>query len=169
MAVLLLLGLIFLVLRYATKPLSRFIARLDFSIRWKLEASITVIAGLFLLVTLIHVHAMNFMHDELHDIQDLGPSQAQAVFRAVNELEDTNHSLFFKLIPYLDVLGVLAAATIGAAVAWSVIIPVHTMTQGMRRMASGDFSEDVEVENGDELGDLADSINQTAEDLSKLQ
>ena len=167
MAVLLLLGLIYLVLRYATKPLSRFISRLDVSIRWKLEVSISVIAALFLIVTLIHVHSMNFMHDELHDIQDMGPSQSQAVFRAVNELEDTNHSFFFELIPYLDVLGVLVAATIGAAMAWSVIDPVHKMTQGMRRMASGDFSE--EVESGDELGDLADSINQTAEDLSKLQ
>ncbi len=168
-AVILLLGLIYVVLRYSTKPLSRTIARLGYSIRWKLAVAITVIAGLFLIVTLIHVQAMNFMHDELHDIQELGPSQPHAVFRAVNELEDTNHSFFFELIPFLDVLGVLAAVTIGAAMAWLVIDPVHVMRRGMQRMAAGDFSESVKVENEDELGELADSINETAEDLSKLQ
>ncbi|MDA0769602.1 MAG: histidine kinase [Chloroflexi bacterium] len=167
--IILLLGLIYLVLRYSIRPLSRFIARLGYSIRWKQEVAITVIAGLFLMVTFIHVQAMNFMHDELHTIQDLGPSQFQEVYQAVNELEDTNHTFFFKLIPYLDVLGVLTAATVGAAMAWSVIDPVHVMRRGMQRMASGDFSESVNVENEDELGELADSINETAGDLFKLQ
>ena len=131
--------------------------------------AIIVIAALFLLVTLIHVAAMNFMHNELDDIQELGASQHQEMLREVDELVDTNHSFFFRLMPYLDVLGVLAAATVGGAMAWSVIDPVHLMRQGMRRMASGDFSETVQVDNDDELGDLADSINETAEDLSKLQ
>ena len=39
----------------------------------------------------------------------------------------------------------------------------------MRRIASGDFSQPVVVENGDELGELADRINDTARDLGKLQ
>jgi nitrogen fixation/metabolism regulation signal transduction histidine kinase len=167
--IILLLGLIYLVLRFGTKPLARFIARLGYSIRWKLEVAIAVIAGLFLVTTLIHVHSMNFMHDELHEIQDLGPASASDVLKAVDELEDTNHTFFFQLIPYLDVLGVLMAATVGAAMAWSVIDPVHVMRGGMRRMASGDFSESVNVENGDELGELAESINETAVDLSRLQ
>ena len=123
--VILLLGLIYLVLRYATKPLSRLIARLGYSIRWKLEVATTVIAALFLIVTFIHVQAMNFMHAGLDDIQGMGPSQTQEVFRAASELAETNHSFFFTMIPYLDVLGVLAAATVGTAMAWSVIDPVH--------------------------------------------
>ena len=71
-AVIFLLGLAYLVLRYSIEPLSQFIARLGYSIRWKQEVAITVIAGLFLIVTFIHVQAMNFMHDELHTIQELG-------------------------------------------------------------------------------------------------
>ena len=39
----------------------------------------------------------------------------------------------------------------------------------MRRFASGDFSRPVEVENRDELGELAESINQTGQDLGTLQ
>jgi two-component system sensor histidine kinase DegS len=131
--------------------------------------AITVIAALFFIATLIHVHAMKFMHNELHDIQDIGAYEPEVVLSLVNELEDTNHSFFFTLIPYLDVLGVLAAATVGAAMAWAVIDPLQAMRRGMQRMGSGDFSQTVQVENRDELGDLADSINHTADDLSKLQ
>ena len=51
-----------------TKPLSRVIARLRYSIRWKFEIGIAVIALLFLIFSLIQIGAMNFMHDELHTI-----------------------------------------------------------------------------------------------------
>ena len=53
--------------------------------------------------------------------------------------------------------------------AWSVIDPVRRMGQGMRRIGSGDFSQRVQVENQDELGELASSINSTAQKLDKLQ
>ena len=60
---LVLVGVIYLVLRLATKPLSRIIARLGYSIRWKFEICVVAIAGLFLVVSLIQIGAMNFMHD----------------------------------------------------------------------------------------------------------
>ena len=63
-----LLGVIYLVLLVTTKPLSRVIARLRYSIRWKFEIGIAVIALLFLIFSLIQIGAMNFMHDELHTI-----------------------------------------------------------------------------------------------------
>ena len=66
-------------------------------------------------------------------------------------------------------LGVLGAAAIGGAMAWSVIDPVRRMEQAMARIASGDFSKPVHVENRDELGELADRINQTSHDLARLQ
>ena len=69
----------------------------------------------------------------------------------------------------LPLLGVLGAGGLGAALAWSVIGPVNSMGQAMRRFASGDFSTPVDVENRDELGELAGSINQTGEDLARLQ
>lgn len=52
--------------------------------------------------------------------------------------------------------------------AWSVIEPVRRMEQDMQRIASGDFSEPVHVENQDELGELAGRINQTSADLAAL-
>ena len=106
---LLLIGIIYLVLRVTTKPLSRTIARLRYSIRWKFEVGIAAIAVLFLIVSLIQIGAMNFMHDGLHDIQDLmaearGPGLAGPamndpaltdsrgrVIPAINNLEGTHH------------------------------------------------------------------------------
>ena len=91
------------------------------------------------------------------------------VFFAINALEDTHHGAFYRLLPFLGVLGVLGAASVGGAMAWSVIEPVRRMEQAMRRIASGDFSQPVQVENRDELGELAVRINETAQDLARLQ
>ena len=166
----LLLGIIFLVLRTTTKPLAQFIARLGYSIRWKFEVGIATIAVLFLIVTLIQIGAMNFMHGGLHDIQELMAARDRtAVFPAINNLEDTHHGPFYRLLPFLGVLGVLGAAAVGGAMAWSVIDPVRRMEQAMQRLAAGDFSQPVFVENQDELGELAARINQTSDDLARLQ
>ena len=161
-----LLALIYLVLRFATKPLSRVIARLGYSIRWKFESGIVAIAVLFLVISLIQIQAMDFMHSELHDIQAMEPREG---FHAVFDLEDTQHGFFFSLLPFLGVLGVVGSAVLGGAMAWSVIDPVRRMEQGMRRIASGDFSQPLEVENQDEMAELANRINDTARDLARLQ
>ena len=134
-AVTLLLGLTYLLLRFATGPLSLFIARIGYSIRWKFEIAIAVIAALVLAVGLISFDAMDFMHQGLHDIQELGPGQPLAALRAVDELGDTQHGPLFSLMPVFSVLGVIAAATLGAAMARSVIEPVRRMEEGMHRLA----------------------------------
>ena len=169
LSVVLLLGLTYLLLRFATAPLSLLIARVGYSIRLKFEIAIGLIAALVLAVGLISFGAMDFMHQGLHDIQDMGASQPIDVLRAVDELEDTQHGPLFKLMPVFSVLGVIVAATLGAAMAWSVIDPVRRMEGAMQRIASGDFAEPVEVVNRDELGGLATQINQTAVELARLQ
>ena len=166
-SVILLLGVLCLLLRFATKPLARFIARLACSIRWKFEIAIAIIATVSLFTGLISVGAMSSMHTELHEIQELGASRPAEVLHAVNELEDIQHGLLFTLTPILSMLGVILGATLGAPIAWSVIEPVGGMGRAMGRIASRDFSQPLWVANRDELGDLASKINQTAEDLSK--
>ena len=168
-SVILLLGVLCLLLRFATRPLARFIARLACSIRWKFEIAIAIIASVSLFTGLISVGAMSTMHSELHEIQELGSSRPTDVLHAVNELEDTQHGLLFTLTPILSMLGVILGATLGAAIAWSVIEPVGGMGQAMSRIASRDFFQPLWVANRDELGDLASKINQTAEDLAKQE
>jgi len=166
-SVILLLGLLCLLLRFATRPLARFIAQISCGIRWKFEIAIAIIATVSLFTGIISVGAMKSMHNELHEIQELGQSRPAEVLCAVDELEDTQHGLMFTLTPFLSMLGVILGATLGAAIAWSVVEPVRGMGQAMSRIAVQDFSQPVRVANRDEIGDLAGKINQTAEDLAR--
>ena len=168
-SVILLLGLLCFLLRFATKPLARSIARVSCSIRWKFEIVIAIIAGVSLFTGIVSVGAMNSMHLELHEIQELGQSRPAEVLHAVDELEDAQHGLMFTLTPFLSMLGVILGATLGAAIAWSVIEPVRGMGQAMTRIAARDFTQPLWVANRDELGDLAEKINQTVEDLAMNQ
>ena len=118
MPVIVLLGLIYLLLRYGTRPLARLIARLGYSIRWKFEIAVAVVTLLFLFVSLVTFGAMGFMHSGLHDIQELGPSRSAEVLNAVNDLENTQHGPLFSMTPVLSVLGLLIAAVLGAAMAF---------------------------------------------------
>jgi signal transduction histidine kinase len=164
---LLLISIIFLFLKLATGVLPRLIARIGFSIRWKVLAAIGIMALLFFLVSLVNFGAMSYMHDELHQIQQLS-SRSQMV-RALDALEKTQHGLIFSMTPFLSFLAALVALGLGVAIAWSVIEPVRRMGEAMRRIASGDFSQPLKVENRDELGELANRINHASQELAKLQ
>jgi len=163
------LGLLYGGFRVATGPLPAFISRLRLSIRWKILAGICFMGGLLLLVTVANVQAMDYMHSELHDIEDLGTVDPSRVLPAVVDLESTQHGPFFSLMPVVSLMAGLLALGVGVALAISVIEPVHRMGLAMKRIASGDLTQRVEVSNRDELGELADSINSTAQELARLQ
>ena len=155
--------------RLVTGPLPRFIARIGYGIRGKILAASFLMAALLFFVSFISFVAMDYMHNELHDIQELPTSQIRL---AVNDLGGTQHGLlfdFFLLTPSLAILGALLALGLGIAIGWSVITPVRRMHEAMRRIAAGDFSQPVQVDNRDELGELADRINDTARDLARLR
>jgi len=155
--------------RLAIGPLPRFIARIGYSIRWKILVAISVMAAVSIFVSVVNIAAMDYMHTELHEIQDLtylSPIRAQL---ALDDLANDQHGPFFSLMPFLSLLAALVALGLGVAIAVSVINPVRRMGEAMRRIASGDFSQPVQVHNRDELGELAKRINDTAEELAKLQ
>jgi signal transduction histidine kinase len=175
---------LYLAMWLAEKPLSRLIARIGYSIRWKFEIAIATVSLLFLSVSLISFGSMESMHQGLHGIQNLmdsqqglpsasggalSPSARSRVREAVDDLEDSRHGTLFSLTPLLGAVGVVAAAVLGAAMAWSVIDPVRAMGHAMRRIASGDFTQPVRVDNKDELGELSDHVNATAQELERLQ
>jgi signal transduction histidine kinase len=162
------LGIIAGVMRIVAPPLSRRVSRVRLSIRWKILGAISLMAALMVGVSIVNIEAMDYMHLELHAIQDLGQNPS-AVLAAVDELENTQHGPFFSLAPLLSMLAAILAMTLGIAVAMSVITPVRQMGIAMRRIAAGDFSQPIALENRDELGELASSINQTAQELVRLQ
>lgn len=164
-----LIAFLYGLVRLSTGWLSRLVARIGYSIRWKIAVAIGLMAILFLFASLPPFFAMDYMHSQLHEIRDLTTiGQLRLVYTRLDELEAIQHGTFFSLTPPLVLAGALAALVLGLAIAWSVITPVRKMEKTMRRIASGDFSEPLQVENRDELGDLANRINQTARDLAKL-
>ena len=60
------------------------------------------------------------------------------------------------------------ALLLGYAISWSVVGPVELMDARFREIASGNFSQRIEVPNQDELGALADNLNRMSENLDRL-
>ena len=148
---------------------SRLLPRLRYSIRSKFLAAVSVVAALFFVVSVINSQAMGYMHERVHALLDVGSVQPEQLLAGVRALDDTQHGLLFSLTPTLGLLATLVAASLGMAMARSVVEPVRQMSEAMRRIAAGDFSQRVVVDNHDELGDLAARINRTAEELASLQ
>lgn len=67
----------------------------------------------------------------------------------------------------------LAALCIAVAVGWhltrTVVVPVRRLTRGANALREGQFSERIDVPSQDELGELAVTFNQMAEDLSEFR
>ncbi|MGH2354466.1 MAG: ATP-binding protein, partial [Chloroflexota bacterium] len=116
--------------------------------------------------------AMGAMHDIVHRTIDLlesqsaGSSTARDAIRAVEAIQ---HGPLYELSPVFGLVAALVAGGLGLAMARSVVEPVQRMGEAMRRLAAGDFSQSLRVDNRDELGELAERINATARDLARLQ
>jgi len=60
------------------------------------------------------------------------------------------------------------ALTLGYAFSWSLIGPVKEIDSRLKQIASGDFSQRIEIVNRDELGTLAANLNRMNDDLGEL-
>jgi signal transduction histidine kinase/CheY-like chemotaxis protein len=60
------------------------------------------------------------------------------------------------------------ALVFGYAISWSLIGPVQRMDAQLRQIASGDFTQRIDVPNRDELGTLAANLNRMTAELGRL-
>jgi signal transduction histidine kinase/CheY-like chemotaxis protein len=60
------------------------------------------------------------------------------------------------------------ALVFGYAISWSLIGPVQRMDAQLRQIASGDFSQRLDIQNRDELGTLAANLNRMSAELGRL-
>jgi signal transduction histidine kinase len=60
------------------------------------------------------------------------------------------------------------ALVLGYSISWSVIGPVQRMNERLGQIASGDFSQRVDIPNHDELGALAGNLNRMNDELGRL-
>jgi signal transduction histidine kinase len=66
-------------------------------------------------------------------------------------------------------LGSIALALgLGYAISWSLVEPVKEIEAKLNQVATGDFTQRVEVANRDELGALAAEVNRMSEELGRL-
>jgi len=63
---------------------------------------------------------------------------------------------------------ILLALGLGYVISWSLIEPVKKIETRLRQIAAGDFAQQVAIGNRDELGVLADNVNQTSAQLGRL-
>ena len=73
-----------------------------------------------------------------------------------------------RLIVGVAIGSVLLALALGIALALSVTRPLRRMGERLDRVAAGDFTAHVAIDNRDELGALARSINSMSDELARL-
>ena len=73
-----------------------------------------------------------------------------------------------KIVITIAILGVLAAAVIAILFSKYLSSPIQKVNNGMQRMASGDFSFNLDINRGDELGDLAHNFNEMVDQQSDM-
>jgi len=65
-------------------------------------------------------------------------------------------------------VSIILALVLGYAISWSLVGPVKRMDARFKEIARGEFSGGIEVANRDELGDLAENLNNMSEELGRL-
>ncbi|MFQ5814363.1 MAG: ATP-binding protein [Anaerolineae bacterium] len=107
-------------------------------------------------------HELETALNELIDDSSAEMTETTAAFRS-------DRTALTAAVGTFSGVSLVSALFLGLVLSWAFVRPVRRMGQAMRRIASGDFSQPVQVENRDELGELANRINDTATDLTKLQ
>jgi signal transduction histidine kinase len=95
-------------------------------------------------------------------------NRAEAEMVASIEASDVAYSHSRWIVIGFAVGSIALALLLGYAISWSVIGPVQQMGARFQQLASGDFSQKVEVPNRDELGTLAANLNRTSDELGQL-
>lgn len=71
-------------------------------------------------------------------------------------------------ILWATLLGVLVSAGLILYLAWSISKPLRDIERLAAKIGLGNYSERIEIESEDEIGDLAQTINSMAEKLNKI-
>ena len=73
-----------------------------------------------------------------------------------------------EMILWVTLFGVLISAGIASYLSWSISRPLRQIELAAAKIGMGDYSERIEVESKDQIGELAATINNMAEKLEKI-
>ena len=85
------------------------------------------------------------------------------------DLIENFDSAITEILAVAIIVSLFAAVVVSIFTARRIIGPIQVMMKASRQIAAGDYHERIPVHNDDELGALADSFNQMAEELEKTE
>lgn len=85
----------------------------------------------------------------------------------VADLDSASHNELY-VVMFLVLFATGVAFPLGYVFSQVVVRPVNEVDRGLDRVGSGDFSTQVQVENRDELGELAEHVNKMSTELNRL-
>jgi signal transduction histidine kinase len=106
--------------------------------------------------------------DRLERLTNELVNKAEADMVASIEAAHQAHDTSRRVVIGFAVGAIGLALALGYAISWSVIGPVQRMNERLDEIASGDFSQQVDVPNRDELGALAANLNRMNDELGRL-
>src|SRR6266542_6967437 len=110
----------------------------------------------------------NPLAERLERLMNQLVNRAEADMVASIEASDAAYSHSRWIVIGFAVGSIALALLLGYAISWSVVGPVQQMDARFQEIASGDFSQRLDVPNRDELGTLATNLNQMSEELGRL-
>jgi len=116
----------------------------------------------------LQITQANPLAERLERLMNQLVNRAEADMVASIEASDAAYTHSRRIVIGFAVGSIALALLLGYAISWSVIGPVQQMDARFEEIASGNFSERIEVLNRDELGTLAANLNRMSEELGRL-
>ncbi|HEY7318380.1 MAG TPA: ATP-binding protein [Candidatus Binatia bacterium] len=116
----------------------------------------------------LQITQANPLAERLERLMNQLVNRAEADMVASVEASDAAYAHSRWIVTGFAFGSIALALLLGYAISWSVIGPVEQMDERFEQIASGDFSQRVEVPNRDELGTLAGNLNRMSEELGRL-
>jgi signal transduction histidine kinase/HAMP domain-containing protein len=116
----------------------------------------------------LQITRANPLAERLERLMNQLVNRAEADMVASVEASDAAYAHSRWIVTGFALGSIALALLLGYAISWSVIGPVQQMDERFEQIASGDFSQRVEVPNRDELGTLAGNLNRMSEELGRL-
>ena len=116
----------------------------------------------------LQITQANPLAERLERLMNQLVNRAEADMVASIEASDAAYTHSRRIVIGFAVGSIALALILGYAISWSVVGPVQQMDARFEEIASGNFSQRIDVPNRDELGTLAMNLNRMSEELGRL-
>ena len=116
----------------------------------------------------LQIAQANPLAERLERLMNQLVNRAEADMVASIEASDAAYIHARRIVIGFALGSITLALLLGYAISWSVVGPLRQIEASFNEIASGDFSQRVEIPNRDELGTLAANSNRMSEELGRL-